>query len=193
MYRPEIIAQTLLDGFYESSFLALFRDFLMRRQGVTKWMIVSDYCLHDPSRPEDAIAFSIVPYDDWLPDIMDRLRSALPRDIKSTTNIPKATIEYLRQPHLFHIGIVLDKHRSFFTNGPGSNELIIARESIKLDSEETVAKGRDAGRIARIKSLQQASLANGFNVSLMSDLALLAVLYPFVSLLLVRESKPTII
>ena len=192
MFPPDDVVRALLNGF-DRKHLDQFRRFMQGCAGTTKWMIVSDYCVHDSTRPEDVMALSIVPYQDWFPNIRDRIRAALPKDIKKTSNIAKKTIEFLKQPTLFHIAVVLDRDRTFFTNGAGSDRLAIARQSIKTDVAQTSALGRDPGRIARLKELEQASLANSFNVELTSDLAILSLLYSFVSLLLAREGTQEII
>jgi hypothetical protein len=139
------------------------------------------------------MAFSIVPYQDWYSNIQDRIRAALPKDIKNTSNIAKKTIEFLKRPTLFHIAVLLDRDRTFFTNGAGSDRLAIARQSIRADLAQVSALGPDPRRIARFKLLEQASLADSFNVGLASDLAILALLYSFASLLLARERTQEII
>jgi hypothetical protein len=192
MVSPDDVVRALLDGF-DRRYLDQFRRFMEVCPGTTKWMIVSDYCVHDPTRSKDVMALSIVPYQDWFPNIQDRIRVALPKDIKKTRNIAKKTIEFLRQPNLFHISVILDRDRTFFTNGAGSDRLAIARQSIRRDLAQASALGRDPGRIARFRQLEQASLVNSFNVELMSDLAMLALLYSFASLLLAREGAQEII
>jgi hypothetical protein len=117
----------------------------------------------------------------------------MPRDIKHTQTIAQATVEYLKHPGLFHVAFILDSGRSFFTHGPGSNPLIIARESIQMDLAYAVEKERGPERINRLKALRQASQANSFNVGLLSDLVILSILYSFLSLLLARDSKPELI
>jgi hypothetical protein len=71
--------------------------------------------------------------------------------------------------------------------------LAIARESVRITTDAAQVAERSEEQVERFKKLRQASLANGFNVSLMSDLAILAILFPFVSLLIARESKPEMV
>lgn len=192
MFPPDDVVRYLLDGF-DRKYFDEFRSFMQVNAGTTKWMIVSDYCVHDPNRPEDVMALSIVPYRDWFPNIQDKIKAALPKDIKRTRNIAKKTIDFLKQPTLFHITVILDQDRAFFSNGVGSDRLAIARQSIRTTLAQATALGRGADQIARLKRLEQASLANSFNVELISDLAILALLYSFASLLLARAGTQEII
>jgi hypothetical protein len=178
---------------FDKSLLPPFRAFLAVRPHIKKWIIASDYCLHDRSRPRDCFAFSIIPYDDWPENIFGRIRAALPRDIKNAHDLGAACIHYLRQADLFHIAIVKDKKRRFYTNGIGSDALVIARESIRMDLQSVIVAGRGAEQVARMRKLQQESLAKAFNVRLMTDLSLLSIFVSFVSLLLARESRAEII
>src|ERR1700761_1151542 len=53
--------------------------------------------------------------------------------------------------------------------------------------------GASADVIARQKKLQNEARANGFNVALLTDLTLLALFLPVITLLLARERKPKIL
>lgn len=192
MFFPLHIIRCLFETFDKSAVL-LFREFLAAQTSITSWLVASDYCLHDASRPADCFAFSIIPYDDNLQNTLDSIQHAVPRDIKKAKTINEETITFLQDPRRFHICFRLDKDRLVFTNSADTDPLTIAREIIRLSTDWALRVGHDAQQIARMKKLQQASLKKRFNVALMSDIVLLATFYSFVSLLLVREGRPQII
>jgi hypothetical protein len=186
MIKPIEIFESLFETFDKSSILA-FRRFIKRNASVTKWIIAADYCLHDPTRPNDSFVFSLVPYDDWFGALQEEIRTALPKDLKKTKSIGRAAIEFLSSERRFHIGFVVNRGRVLFTNGRGSNALQVARGCIDKTYRHVVEKERSKDTVKRMNRLRQQTLANSANIELLTDLLLLSWFFPFVSLLLARE------
>jgi len=40
-----------------------------------KWLIYSDYCIGDSSKPNDVVSFTVMPYDDYPENIKDKIFS----------------------------------------------------------------------------------------------------------------------
>lgn len=137
MIAPNIFFEQLFETFDKSS-IQPFRNFVARNAGVTKWMIAADYCLHDRSRPNNAFVFSVIPYDDWFGALRDEIRSSLPRDIKKTKTVERATTDFLASDRRFHIAFLSDSDPILFTNGPGSLPLQIARECLNKSHQQFV-------------------------------------------------------
>lgn len=62
MIQPTDFLRTLFNTFDQSA-INDFRGFLAENPQVTKWQIAADFCLHDKERPNNAFAFTIIPYD----------------------------------------------------------------------------------------------------------------------------------
>ena len=192
MVNPNDLVTRLLETFDKSA-VELFREFCRNNRGIKKWVIASDYCLRDSTRPNDSFVFSIIPYDDWFCNLQAEIRSVLPRDIKKTKKVNKAAARFLANPRRFHFGFVLNKDRVVFTNGPGSSPLRVVRESIEMTYQHLVDHERSRENLRRFNQLRQESLAKSFNVTLMSDLHILGLLFPVISLLLLREGDVEIV
>lgn len=188
MITPEDFFKNLFETF-DGSAVELFKDFIKTNAQVTKWMIASDYCLRDMKRPNSAYAFSIIPYDAEFADIKKEITNHLPKDIKKTKELSDSTGAFLRHGRLFHIGFVLPHDPQVFNNHDGTPVLETARKSIKLTLEHMEKMNRGEDCIRRLRKLKQNSYANNFNYKLLSNLYILAYLFPFVSLLLARECQ----
>lgn len=186
MIAPERIVTALFETFDKSSIID-FRRSLSKSPRVKKWMIAADYCLHDRDRPNDAYAFTIIPYDAYPNVLNAEINSALPRDMKRTRDIKDDAIAFLSHPRRFHIGFILPEPPAVFYNGRGTEPLSVARESIAITVDFMEMTGRDEDTIRRVRALKQASQARNFNVELLADLYLMSWLYCFVTLLLCRE------
>lgn len=188
MFPPELIFKYLTETWDQAS-RTLFRDFLAANPGVTRWIISSDYCLRDNTRPNDCFAFSIIPFEDNLSDIQARIRAALPKDIKNTRYLPQAAVDLLTDPRTFHLVIVVPKDRDVFNNGPGSDPLEISRDVARLTLEAARDMERGDNTIRPLKKMVQESRAKRFKFERYGDLLLLGFFFPFVSLLINRERK----
>lgn len=189
MISPLDIAKGIIETFDKSA-VELFRQWFQRHQATEKWIISADFALRDPSRPGDCYAFSIFPYDAWPQDIEADIRANLPRDIKKSKALDTKAAAWLRDDRRFHIILPINTDRTFYLNKPDDSEVKVARESITLTLQSMQSAGAGAATILRQKKLQNAAQAKNFNVALLTDLTLLALFLPIVTLLLARERQP---
>lgn len=166
-----------------------FRAFLHRNSEVSKWFITADFCLRDSEKPNNVYAFTIVPFDAYIPNIRSEIAHALPKDWKRTRDITDRAIEFLSDNRRFHIAFVLPKDPEVFQAEGYSTPLEVARASIAEGLKHFEKQGRAKESIDRVKQLQQASLAKKFNVKLLADLFLLSHFFTFVTVLLGRERR----
>lgn len=192
MFPPEMIFKELTTC-WDLSSCALFQNFLAANPGVTRWMISADYCLRDTSRANDCYAFSIMPMEDDFKAMSDRIRAALPKDIKRARYLTQEGANLLADPRHFHLVIVVPKDRDVFNNGQGSNPLEISREVANKTLDRAKEMERGDNTTKPLKKMVEAARANNFNFELYGDLLLLGFFFPFVSLLLTRERKSTVI
>lgn len=174
---------------FDQSAIIDFQAFLKNNPGVTKWQLAADFCLHDTDRPNNVFAFTLIPYDDYLSNINSEISSAIPKDIKRTTEIKEECLAFLRDTRRYHFGFVLKGSPKFFYNGDGSCPLAIARESLDLLLKHLEVIGRSKENTRKIKLLIQAAKANKFNVELLTDLMILISFFCFITLLLARERQ----
>lgn len=151
-------------------------------------MIAADFAQHDPQRPMDCMAFTVLPYDAWPQEIQANVNSSLPKDLKKSKELAPEAIGWLRDDRRFHIVITLNKELRIFFNGEGSDALKIAREHLDLTVASIVDPKLENTR-QRFKQLRQKSLANNFRVNLLADIWLLGVFFAALTILLSREQK----
>ncbi len=192
MFPPETIISNFFETFDKSS-VTLFREFLNHNKDVSRWIISCDFCLHDRSRPNDCICFSITPYNNTFENIKTSITSVLGRDIKNTRSVSDSAANLLRDKRFFHIAFLLQKNRAVFNNGPNSDPLEISREVANITLLKSVEMERGEPRISLLRKLVQESKAKSFNHGLFADLYLLALFLPIISLLIARERKAEMI
>lgn len=174
---------------FDKSAINDFRTFLASNSGVTKWQLAADFCLHDKDRPNDVFAFTLIPYDDYITNINSEIRTAIPKDIKKTTDIKEECLAFLRDTRRYHFGFVMKASPKFFYNGEGSDPLAIARESLDLILKKLEDLGRSKKNTKKLKMLIQSAKDKKFNVELLTDLLMLINFFCFITLLLARERK----
>ena len=171
----------------------MFRTFVEKHRDASKWLISADYCLHDASRPNDCMCFSITSYDIEFDGLKSAVQAVMGRDLKKTKTISEDAAIFLRDPCFFHVAILLSKQRNMFASGPGSDPLAVARDAAALTVRQFEEYERGADAIRRAREMLNASRANGFNYELYGDMLLLSLFLPFISLLIAREREPDVV
>lgn len=185
---PDELARTFLETFDKSA-QAIFRRWLARYPGVDRWIIAADFALRDKNRPNDCFCFTIYPGHHRPTDIEADIRSHLPRDLKDGRTLETTASRWLRDGGHFQIAIPMHRERVFYRGETGAKPAEVARDSIQLTLNAIIAAERGADQIARFKSLLQKARANSFNVGLFTDMTLLGIYLPLVSLIIGRERK----
>jgi hypothetical protein len=191
MISPIIMAKLFLETF-DGSAVAMFRQYLARNPGVTKWMIAADFALHDPQRPMDCMSFTVLPYDASPDDINSDVTAVLPRDLKRSKELPTNAAAWLRDCRRFHVIITMNRERRVFYNGAGIDARTVAREHIELTLSSLVGSS-DQKVIGRFKSLRQKAQAKAFNVDLLSDIWMLGIFFATLTVIIGRNRQSEII
>ncbi len=192
MYSPQQIFDSLLEA-YNGSSRKVFQEFLNGHPNTTHWAIAADFCLSSKDHPNHCFSFTIIADIENFSQIKSEISAAVRSDIKSKRTIAEQSVEFLRDPRFFHLIVAVPNSRNLFDDGANESPLNLARECVQLTVKkmEDLERGVEAIRRARI--LLQESKANGFNHKLFGDMILLAVLYPFVSLMIARERAAKLI
>lgn len=189
---PTRFIQLLFETFDRSA-IDDFRAFLSANERARKWQVAADFCLHDKNRPNNVFAFTIIPYDAYPDTLFREIRHALPKDLKKTKTIDSNAIEFLTNQRRFHFGFVFQDPPAVFNNGPGSDSLTVARESLAITVDTLVKHGRSKENMRRLKILRQKAQATAFDVELLADMYVLSYLLCFVTLLLSRECRVDVV
>ncbi len=88
----------------------------VRRQATSKWIISTDFCIRDNSRPNDLFAFVILPAGDRLRQTHALLAELPYRDLKETKRIHPAITRALRGGRAFTFCFVADRERRLYTD-----------------------------------------------------------------------------
>jgi hypothetical protein len=192
MVPPIEIFECFLETFDKSS-VVMFREFISRNSLVTKWMIAADYCLDDKSKLNDSIVFSFIPYDMSFDDFKNQIDAIMGKDIKQIKNISQEAIKLINDSRFFHVGILLQKNRTIFSDGDSKSQLSTAREVIFSTLEAMERIGRSFDKIKKYKKALLKSKSNNFNYRLFGNIYIVSILFTAMSLILVREKEVEII
>lgn len=192
MVSPIDITRCLINTFDQSA-AAMFRKWLVQYPRVTKWIIAADYSLCDPGRHADCFVFTIYPYSMRPQAIEADIRHHLPKDFKNSKTMSKNAVAWLRDSRRFNIAILVNRNRSFYNDGHSGNSRVVAREKVRLVLDGMSKAERGKEQIGSIKKLNQAVQARMFNINLLTNLTLLAIWFPTLTLLLARERRMKII
>jgi hypothetical protein len=189
MINPDQVVKSLLNT-VEQQAEANFRRFVIGR-GITKWIIASDLVVGDSSRPNDAFAFTVFPYDAPFDQMQREIRTAGgSKDLKKIKSVGHPMLNYLREARRFTFGFIVNKDREWVPN------VETARKKIDF-TIALMRKWRDADQqrdiIGRFVALRQKARANAFNTKLFGDIVLTSTLAGFVAMLLVKHGSPEII
>lgn len=185
------LAETFLETFDKGG-VDTFRAWLNSRPNTEKWIIGADFALRDKSRPNDCFAFSIIPYEPESVDYRTLVERQLPKDIKHSRTLTSEGAALLRNPAAFHILVPINRDRVFFNAPDGQTEKDVARACLRLLLEQRTTLERGPEAIKLTRQAIQKSKANAFNVGLFTDLTILSVLLPIITLLITRERQPSV-
>jgi len=184
-------AAALIKTFFETfdaGAKAEFAAFVARQPAGARWLIAADYVVGEKKRPVDVFAFTIMPDMQDLPALQERIRRVLHRDIKETRKLDPSGLALLKAPDVFHFAVMLSKTRMLFAE-TGEESVLSARKT----AEEllSLAKRQDRGEraIAALQKVRDFAAARRFSHRLMADVLLLSLLFPAITIALMRETN----
>lgn len=120
-------------------------------------------------------------------DISDRIKTAIPKDLKATKTIESRTIELFKDERMFHFAFILENHREILSSTSNLNKLDAARVYVRSLIDFLVEKGCPPTILIPFKKLLQESKAKSFNFNLLSDLIIISAILSFISAALIRQ------
>jgi hypothetical protein len=182
-----ILATDIADALFEAvdATAATFKAW-MEQHKAWQWIISADYALRDPSRPGDCFAFTVMPYDKPLSAFEAEVKNTRLRDLKNSRDLSDDQVSWLRDKRQFHFVFPVNRDRKIFFE-PGNLPREVAHNCAKVIRDHFLAAGRHPDQLKRVNSLVEMSKSKGFNVGLYTDVTLLALLFPLVTVLIRRE------
>ena len=177
---------------FDKSAAQLFDDWMALRPATRKWMIAADFALRDRSRPGDCFAFSIVPYERNFEEYKLETQVHLPKDLKDSRELHDHSASWIRDNEAFHIIFPINADRKFYFDGD-RRDVDVARESLELTTKMLIELDREEETVRKFRRAVQKSKANGFPLGLFTDLTILSLLLPVVSLLIARRREPEVL
>jgi hypothetical protein len=172
------------DGSARADLARFMADFPLTRT----WLISSDYVVGADDRPNDVFAFSIMPYVEELGAMRRRLSAGLPRDIKGTRAFTAAAGHILRGPDVFHVPVVLPKDR-LLLGASGAMSVANGRKAGADFVRDAIGMERGIGTVKAMRKLERVTKTKGYNHRLLADVLLLALLFPALSIAVLRERR----
>ncbi|WP_349886248.1 hypothetical protein [Pantoea ananatis] len=99
------------DSTFNQSYHIKIKDFFERNKCISKWMIFSDYVLHDKNKPNDVITFSILPYTEDFFKLGKKIESLSFKDTKKLKRINSEFIKFIKNSEILNLSILLPKER----------------------------------------------------------------------------------
>ena len=98
-----------LDQTIQKSTINDFKKYLALQEGVTKWMLSSDYCIKDKKKPNDVLSFVLFPYVLYLNEWQDLINKLQKEDIKHTKEISDEFCKFTKSGLIFTFSFMLDR------------------------------------------------------------------------------------
>lgn len=156
-----------------------FNSFIDTYSSAAKWILVSDYCLGDKSKPNDCVCFTLIPRVSEPDALLDGIAAIAPGDVKSTRSANERFISLINSYPMFTIGLVLDRKRRVATDERSYFYSRIESMLKQLDVwDETTPEGRPFNAQYRAKLLRlKAKLATkSVNMKLVRDTEIISTL-----------------
>lgn len=169
-----------------------FLDFVRSSNSNGRWLISSDFCMDDPTYSTRTCAVSLIPLDEHPQDISDRIKLAIPKDLKKTKSVDPRTIEVFKDRRMFHFVFILEGHRNIISTGDEPAKLAAIRSYISGMVDALKRMNCPSDILKPFKKLLQESKANNFNYSLFSDMVAVSAILSFISAALIRHGASLI-
>lgn len=125
----------LLDTSYRTIGVDMERWFAPFPEGLA-WNVLSDYCISDPNKANDAFAFAIVLNLDKQANISEYISAVAPSDMKGSRSPSDGMISYLKSPVVFSVSYMVQRQakllRDYITDDNIKDALTDLRELVAL-------------------------------------------------------------
>ncbi len=190
----------LIEKTINKSVLTDFKMYLNDNKPHRKWLIYSDYCIGDDTKPNDVISFTLMPFDAYPDDIKQRIFKLAPTDIKNKKNINPDFISYLKEKRLFHINFILGSRKGI-TKVEGYDERKVVNETldttVKMFNQWCITTPKKADYyqtvIKKLNNIKTKLSGKSPNYSLFRDVVLVSILAGYICYLFTKYASAEIV
>ncbi|MEK4535455.1 hypothetical protein NST21_08875 [Peribacillus sp. FSL K6-1552] len=181
------------DTTFQQSSLDDFKRFLKpyKEIKVSKWFILSDYCLKDSNKLYDSITFTIVPYIDDIKELMAVMGEIAPKDLKKTAEIDQRFCKFIKSGYCFNVTVVMEKNtKKFFplTKENCMEQIDVLINQYKLWISNT-PRNKDYYEkvIKKLKQLKQKAESKSFNLTLFRYIGFVQMIVAYLMTTITKE------
>lgn len=185
----------VIDQTMQKSLLQDFKNYL-KLNNHDKFVIYSDYCLEDKSKPNKIASFTVAPAWTAFPAIINKIQIAIPNDIKNRSFISDETIELLQDKSFFHINFILKETAGLISRKDMTDQEVALKslgEVIKIIEGWIVnqPEGEDKFReqINRFINWRRELQKKSPNLKLYRHIVLISLLASYIAHMLTVEAK----
>lgn len=178
---------------FKQSSLDDFRLFLnpYKKIKVSKWLIISDYCLKDSTKLYDSITFTIVPYIDDINDLKFVLGEIAPKDLKKTVEIDERFCNFIKSGYCFNVSVILEKNSKKFLpvtleNCKEQIDILIKQYQLWI-SNTPGNKDYYERVIKKLKQLKQKAESKSFNLTLFRNIGFIQMIVAYLMTTITKE------
>lgn len=170
-----------------------FKKFLepYKNAKVSKWIILTDYCLKDKTKQFDAITFTIVPYIHEFNELKAILGEIVPKDLKNTVDIDERFCEFLKSGYCFSVTVTLNKsNKTFF---PLTLENCVEQIDFLIQQYNSWITNTPSNKdyfenvIKKLKVLKQKAEGKSFNLTLFRNIGFTQMIIAYLMTTITRE------
>lgn len=106
------------DYFKDDDFKNDVEDFIIRSSFSDKWLLYSDYCLDDKTKPNDVFTFILMPFpgEDGIKELESITDNCQPKDLKKSREVNQRYLRYLRNQPIFSFSFLIKERKLLFGN-----------------------------------------------------------------------------
>lgn len=186
-----------LENTINKSSIIEFRNYLKNFSSPAKWIIVSDYCIHDKSKPNDVMTFVIIPYVIDIFDFQKYIRTIAKSDLKHSNQIDDRFISLYKSGLFFSISFVLTKD-NIINNLVDKDTILRTLKKEKEMLESWIVNTPNNANhykdiIKKLNKVEQEANRKTFNLSLFKDIVTVTFLASYIVYLLYKEANIEIV
>ena len=113
--------------------------FLANASFSSKWLLYSDYCLDDSSKPNDVITFVLLPFvsESDYQALDKRIGETQPTDIKHAKSVDEEFMDFIKQKAVFSFSFIVNDRQRLF--GDTEEEQIKTVQQLLTKLKDTFA------------------------------------------------------
>jgi len=151
-----------------------FRSFLKVHNLTQKWIISADFCFHK-SFHNRTYAFTIMPVVLPFDAFLEKIKTAIPKDIKKIKVVSEAAVTLINDENLFHFAFVVNDPITVFSDAAPDPAPYI------LDTVQQLHKGMTGAEMSKelskpFRLLREEAKAKGFDQSAYCELMIFSAL-----------------